>query len=63
MIHMIHIIHTLPHLWHELVVEKRGVAAMEYGLIAAIVAVSIITGLNKVGTALEATFVSIAAKI
>jgi pilus assembly protein Flp/PilA len=63
MTHLVHIFHVFPHVWHAFIAEKRAVAAMEYGLIAAIVAVSIITGLTKVGTTLEATFASIASKI
>lgn len=47
----------------ELMPETAGVTAMEYGLIAALVAVVIITGLSTIGSNLEATFVSIGSQI
>ena len=40
-----------------------GATAIEYGLIAALVAVVIITGLTAVGTTLNATFASVNAKL
>ncbi len=43
--------------------DTKAVTAMEYGLIAALVAVVIITGLTTIGTTLSATFTSIGAKI
>ena len=43
--------------------DTKAVTAMEYGLIAALVAVVIITGLTTIGSTLEATFVSIGSKI
>jgi pilus assembly protein Flp/PilA len=45
--------------WLGFRLDKRGVTAMEYGLIAALVAVVIITGVTAVGTQLEALFVKI----
>jgi pilus assembly protein Flp/PilA len=42
--------------------DRRGVTAMEYGLIAAFIAVAIIGGLTLVGTNLEAMLNGIAAK-
>ena len=39
--------------------DQAGVTAIEYGLIAALIAVVIITALTTVGTDLEATFSSI----
>ena len=45
--------------WLALRSDKRGVTAMEYGLIAALVAVVIITAVTTVGTVLKAIFVSI----
>jgi len=42
--------------WLALRTDKRGVTAMEYGLIAALVAVVIITTLTTLGTNLEAKF-------
>lgn len=43
--------------------NTKAVTAMEYGLIAALVAVVIITGLTTIGTTLEATFASIGSQI
>ena len=43
--------------------DESGATAIEYGLIAALVAVVIITGLTAVGTKLNATFTSVNAKL
>jgi pilus assembly protein Flp/PilA len=43
--------------------DKRGVTAMEYGLIAALIAVAIITAITSVGTNLAGTFTYIAGKL
>jgi len=43
--------------------EDAGVTAMEYGLIAALIAVAIITAVGLVGTNLTATFNKIAASL
>jgi pilus assembly protein Flp/PilA len=40
--------------------DESGATAIEYGLIAALVAVVIITGLTAVGTSLSTKFASIA---
>lgn len=45
-----------------LLADKRGVTAMEYGLIAAFIAVAIIGGLTLVGNNLNTMFSDIAAK-
>ena len=50
-------------LWLELKVDRRAVTALEYGLIAALIAVVIIGALTTLGTKLTATFTTIAAKI
>ena len=42
--------------WLALRFDKRGVTAMEYGLIAALIAVAIIASVTAVGTKLTATF-------
>jgi len=39
--------------------DESGATAIEYGLIAALVGVVIITGLNVLGPALDATFTNI----
>ena len=43
--------------------NESGATAIEYGLIAALVAVVIITGLTSLGTSLSATFSTIAGNI
>ncbi len=43
--------------------DKSGVTAIEYGLIASLVAVVIITAVAKVGTNLSGTFTTLAAKV
>jgi pilus assembly protein Flp/PilA len=49
--------------WLAIRFDKRGVTAMEYGLIAALVAVVIITGVTAVGTSLQALFTKISTTI
>jgi pilus assembly protein Flp/PilA len=39
--------------------DERGATAIEYGLIAALIAVVIITGVTAVGTNLSTTFTNI----
>jgi pilus assembly protein Flp/PilA len=43
--------------------DRRGVTAMEYALIAALVAVVMITSLTSVGSNLSAKFTTIAASL
>ena len=43
--------------------NESGATAIEYGLIAALVAVVIITGLTSLGTNLNAKFTNIAANV
>ena len=45
------------------VTDERGATAIEYGLIAALIAVVIITGVTAVGTNLSATFTSISGSL
>jgi len=45
--------------WLALRFDKRGVTAMEYGLIAALIAVAIISTVTTVGTNLKTTFTNI----
>ena len=49
--------HTL---FHRFIDDQSGVTAIEYGLIAALIAVVIIVAVTSVGTSLSATFDSIA---
>lgn len=43
--------------------DKRGVTAMEYGLIAALVAVVIIVAVSTIGTNLTSTFNAIGSEL
>ena len=43
--------------------NEEGVTAIEYGLLAALVAVVIITAVTSIGTSLEGTFNSVADKL
>ena len=43
--------------------EERGANAIEYGLIASLISVAIIVGLQAIGTDLQATFNAIAGAI
>jgi pilus assembly protein Flp/PilA len=43
--------------------DRRGVTAMEYGLIAALIALVIITAITSVGTNLSTVFTTIATKL
>jgi pilus assembly protein Flp/PilA len=43
--------------------DESGATAIEYGLIAALIAVVIITGVTAVGTKLSGTFSSLAASL
>ena len=43
--------------------DESGATAIEYGLIAALIAVAIITAVTKVGTNLSSKFNSIATKV
>ena len=43
--------------------DEAGATAIEYGLIAALVSVAIITALKAVSTSLVATFTSVAAAL
>ncbi|MHB8110705.1 MAG: Flp family type IVb pilin [Syntrophorhabdaceae bacterium] len=43
--------------------DEEGVTAIEYGLIAALIAVAIITAVTAAGDKIEATFNSVATRI
>ena len=43
--------------------DETGATAIEYGLIAALIAVAIITGATAVGTNLSGTFNTVAGKL
>ena len=50
----------MGNLFRRFIDDQVGVTAIEYGLIAALIAVVIITAVTAVGTDLSATFTSIA---
>jgi pilus assembly protein Flp/PilA len=50
----------MGNLFRRFINDQAGVTAIEYGLIAALIAVVIITAVKAVGTDLNATFTSIA---
>jgi pilus assembly protein Flp/PilA len=50
-------------LFSRFVRDESGATAIEYGLIAALIAVVIITGLTQVGTALNSKLIAIAGKL
>jgi pilus assembly protein Flp/PilA len=50
-------------LFSRFVRDESGATAIEYGLIAALIAVVIITGLTSVGTNLNSKFASIATSL
>lgn len=43
--------------------DRRGVTALEYGLVAALAAVAIITAMSNFGTGLSSTFTAINSKL
>jgi len=43
--------------------DERGVTALEYGLIAALIAVAIVTAVTSVGSNLNSTFTKIAGSL
>ncbi len=47
-------------IWWALRFDKRGVTAMEYGLISTLIAVAIISTVTTVGTNLKSTFTNVA---
>jgi pilus assembly protein Flp/PilA len=49
--------------WLELKTDRRAVTAIEYGLIAALIAVVIIAGVTALGTQLNAVFNGIEGKL
>jgi pilus assembly protein Flp/PilA len=53
----------MRNLFHRFIGDQSGVTAIEYGLIAALIAVVIIVAVQLIGTDLTATFNSIAANL
>lgn len=54
---------TMKTIFARFVKDEKGATAIEYGLIAALVAVAAITAMTLVGTNLTATFNTIAASL
>ncbi len=50
----------MRHLFHRFIDDQSGVTAIEYGLIAALIGVVIITGATTLGTKLSGTFNAVA---
>jgi pilus assembly protein Flp/PilA len=50
-------------LWLELKADKRAVTALEYGLIAAVIAAVMVLGATTLGTSLSGRFVSVAGSV
>ncbi|ODT01129.1 MAG: hypothetical protein ABS49_02475 [Erythrobacter sp. SCN 62-14] len=48
---------------NKLVRNEEGATAIEYGLIAALIAVAAITGMSALGDSLETTFTDIGTKV
>ena len=53
----------MSNIFSRFVRDESGATAIEYGLIAALIAVVIITGLNSVSGALNTNFSTIATKL
>jgi pilus assembly protein Flp/PilA len=53
----------MRNLFHRFIADQSGVTAIEYGLIAALIAVVIIIAVTAVGTSLSATFQAVAAAL
>jgi pilus assembly protein Flp/PilA len=51
------------HFLRKFLTNKSGATAIEYGLIAALIAVVIITGVTSVGTRLSTTFTTLSTKL
>ena len=51
------------HFFKQIVADEEAVTAIEYGLIAALIAVAIIVAVQLIGTDLNATFALVAAAL
>jgi pilus assembly protein Flp/PilA len=49
--------------WMQLKTDRRAVTALEYGLIASLIAVAIVTAVTLAGTNLTATFNTLASHV
>ena len=55
--------HTMKTLFNRFANDESGATAIEYGLIAALIAVAVITALNAVGTELTGTFTKVSTEL
>ena len=53
----------MGNLFHRFIDDQSGVTAIEYGLIAALIAVVIIVAVTAVGTDLQSTFLTIGSNL
>jgi pilus assembly protein Flp/PilA len=53
----------VPALLHALLKDETGATAIEYGLIAALIAVAAVTVMGHIGTNLSTTFNTVATKL
>ena len=53
----------MRNIFREFCKDESGATAIEYGLIAALIAVVIIGGVSAVGTGLSSTFSTVSAKV
>ena len=53
----------MPTILHRFVTNESGATAIEYGLIASLIAVAIIAGATALGTSLNTTFDSLSTKM
>jgi pilus assembly protein Flp/PilA len=53
----------MHHPFHRFVNDQSGVTAIEYGLIAALIAVVIIGAVTALGTSVQSTFSTVAAAL
>jgi pilus assembly protein Flp/PilA len=53
----------MKRIFNNLIADEKGVTAIEYGLIAALVAVVIIGAVEAVGTSLQSTFSTVSTEL
>ena len=51
------------HIIRKLIGDNKGATAIEYGLIAALIAVAAITAMKSVGTTLNSTFTNVSTQM
>jgi pilus assembly protein Flp/PilA len=53
----------MPKLFANFLEDESGATAIEYGLIAALIALAIVVGAGRLGNALNAQFIKVAVKL